>query len=419
MELTLIFNQQLSISLYTQGAKITLLITVVLLLSAYPFNQNFDYWEELILLTIFIVISGMLMISSYDYLILWLSSEFQNFCLIIMILLYRNSAKAIDASMTFFVAGAFMSAFNLLGINLIYVSLGTINFAEQYLIMTMPFILEEFPAVALGTLLVLFYLFFKLAVFPFHIWSVMVADSLSYFILYQFSTVSKISAIIPVIQIIALFLYQYSFWFWICIMIAITSIIMGAFGAFNESNIKKFIVYSGINHFGWILLPLAVDDHMAIPIALFYFFIYLVLSVSFFAILFAVIPTSGADSITMIKDFAYLIHLKYIVLLSFIVTLFSFMGIPPFAGFFSKALIFMFFFENGFMVIPILLIPMTALSAFYYINIIILLFVGETSNIPLLMPITKKLLGFITLFILFNITCIFFLSFLFTALFII
>jgi len=389
-ETTLLFDQQYLISPFTQYMKFLILVIMIILIFFFTYQENFTYWEELLILTIFIVISGMFMISAYDYLILWLASEFQNFCFVLVMTLFRQDIKSIEGAMKFFVISAFMSSFFLLGVWLIYGTLGTINFSLQSLFMTYSFVPEEFPVIALGEIFILCYFLFKLAFAPFHLWTLDIFSRINIFIIYQLATVSKIAGLPPFIHIVTLFLSNYNFWFWLCLFIAFTSIIIGAFGAFKETTIKRFLAYSSINHFGWLLLPLSINDRSALQITLFYFVIYLILNVSLFLVLFAINPVSNVDTFSNIHELSFIAIQRKSLNNSLIVVLFSFIGIPPLLGFFGKAAIFLFFFEHDFIIIPILLIPMTAISALYYIYIIILLIVPQPRAIPLIMPISVK-----------------------------
>jgi NADH-quinone oxidoreductase subunit N len=220
----LLFQQQYFISNTTQICKCLIIITIIILLIIAPFQRQFTYWEEHIILTVFIVISGLFMISANDYLILWLSAEFQSFCFIIGITFFRNGERALEGGTYYFVTSAVMSSFFLLGIWLIYGVTGTINLSTLSLFMTRDFILLNYPVITLGALFILSYFFFKIAVAPFHIWSLHVFTTSNLFIVYQLAIISKLSAILPFFQTITLFLSKHTFWFLFCILLSLFSI---------------------------------------------------------------------------------------------------------------------------------------------------------------------------------------------------
>lgn len=391
----LLFEQQYIITPLTQLAKILVLICVIVLLLIAPYQSRFIYWEEQIILTIFIVISSMFMISANDYLTLWLASELQTFSFVIGMTFFRQNEKALQSATTYFIVSALMSSFFLLGIWLIYGILGTINFSDQVSLMDESNILERFPIITIGHILILSYFFFKLAVAPLHLWTLTFFMNSNLFIVYQIATISKISAIIPCFQLISLFLHRMDSWFWISMVIALVSIVVGAFGAFKEDNIKRFLAYSSINHFGWILLPLSINDRHALQISFIYFIIYLILNVSLFTILFTAIPHTSEDTYLSIDHFSSISSLKNSIFYSALIILFSFVSIPPFLGFFSKVLIFGFFIKHGFIIIPILLIPLSAISAFYYLFLIILMITKQ--DIATATPISIKIINKIIL----------------------
>lgn len=373
----LLFQQQYFLSSTTQLCKCFVLITIIILLLIAPYQSQFTYWEEHIILTIFIVISGMFMISANDYLILWLAAEFQSFCFIIGISFFRNGERALEGGNYYFVTSALMSGFFLLGIWLIYGVTGTINLSTLSLLMTRDFVLQDYPIIQLGALFILSYFLFKMALVPLHIWSLHVFTTSNLFIVYQLAIISKLSGIMPLFQTIAIYLSRHAFWFFFCIIISLLSIIIGAFGAFKEDNIKRFLAYSSINHFGWILLPLALNDLLSIQISFFYFLIYITLNVTFFVLLFYTIPHNTEDTYLSINNFGTISTLNNTLLYSYLVVLFSFIGMPPLLGFFGKIFVFVLFIKHGFILMPLFLIPLTAISAYYYIAIIIVILTNQ------------------------------------------
>jgi NADH:ubiquinone oxidoreductase subunit 2 (subunit N) len=101
-----LFEQQYLLTPATQFCKALLLIAIIILLLVAPYQSRFNYWEEHIILTVFIIISGMLMISANDFLVLWLASEFQTFSFVIGIAFFRHGERATNGAMVYFVTSA-------------------------------------------------------------------------------------------------------------------------------------------------------------------------------------------------------------------------------------------------------------------------------------------------------------------------
>lgn len=390
----LLFEQQYLLSPATQFCKILIIISIIILLLIAPYQTQFYYWEEHMILTIFIVLSGMFMISAHDFLILWLSIEFQSFCFVIGIAFFRQGQSALRSGTIYFVTSAVMSSILLMGVWLIYGITAEINFSKLYLLIKNPLILEEYPVVLLGGFLILCYFFFKLAYAPFHLWNLSVFTAANLFIVYQIGILSKISAILPFYYIITLFLSNLNGWFWISLIIAMVSIIIGAFGAFYEDNMKRFLAYSSINHVGWLLLPLTLNDGNALQISFLYFILYIILNISLFCLLFTTVPHSTEDTYISIESFSNIRMLGKPILLAYLTILFSFVGVPPFLGFFSKTLIFFIFISHDFILIPIILIILASISAAYYLRLIVIILLGEpqASTTPINISFGKKII---------------------------
>lgn len=390
----LLLEQQYLVTPATQFCKAFMLIAIIILLLIAPYQTQFLYWEEHMILTIFVILSGMFMISANDFLILWLSVEFQSFSFVIGIAFFRNGEAALRSGTIYFVTSAVMSSVMLLGIWLIYGITAEINFSKLYLLVKNPLILEEYPAVALGAILILSYFFFKLAYAPFHLWNLNVFTTVNLFIVYQIGIISKISAILPFYYIITLFLSNLAGWLWLAMPIAISSIIVGAFGAFYEDNLKRFLAYSSVNHVGWLLLPITLKDGNALQISFLYFILYIVLSISLFCLLFTTVPHSTEDTFVSIDSFAQIRSLGKPILISYLTILFSFVGVPPFLGFFSKTLIFFIFISHEFVIIPIILILLASISAAYYLRLIVIILLGQAdvSDTPITISFVHRII---------------------------
>lgn len=390
----LLFEQQYLVSPATQFCKIFILISIIILLIIAPYQTQFNYWEEHMILTIFIILSGMFMISAHDFLILWLSVEFQSFCFVIGIAFFRQGQSALRSGTIYFVTSAVMSSILLMGVWLIYGITAEINFSKLYLIIKNPIILEEYPVVILGGLLILSYFFFKFAYAPFHLWNLSVFTATNLFIVYQIGIISKLSALLPFYYIITLFLSNLEAWFWVGMTISMISIIIGAFGAFYEDNMKRFLAYSSVNHVGWLLLPLTLNDGNALQISFLYFILYIILNISLFCLLFTTVPHSTEDTYISIESFSNIRMLGKPILLAYITILFSLVGVPPFLGFFSKTLIFFIFISHDFILIPLLLIILASISAAYYLRLIVIILLGEpqASITPINISFSKKII---------------------------
>jgi len=176
----IIFNNLLIIDSFGIIIKsIILLATICILVSSINYNraENQNFIEYLIL--VILSCTGMIiLVSSYDLIILYLAIEFQSFCLYVMASLKRTSEFSTEAGLKYFILGAFSSGLILFGCSLIYGFTGTTNFQQLFQIFSVSVFLEPSitffyceNAIVAGIIFILVGLLFKLSAVPFHIWA--------------------------------------------------------------------------------------------------------------------------------------------------------------------------------------------------------------------------------------------------------
>lgn len=117
---------------------------------------------------------------------------------------------------------------------------------------------------------------------------------------------------------------------------AVASIIIGAFGAYNEPSLQRFLGFSSISNMGFILASLSLGTYDGLYAAIYYFFVYLLTMLLVFAILFVLRKDKDFSLIKNITDLSTISHGSPWLSMSLGCALFSLAGIPPFGGFFGK-----------------------------------------------------------------------------------
>jgi NADH-quinone oxidoreductase subunit N len=123
--------------------------------------------------------------------------------------------------------------------------------------------------------------------------------------------------------------------------------IIGSFGALNQSLIKRLLAYSAISHIGYVLIAFASGTHTSLQALLIYMTIYMIMSIQSFTVLLSLrkklngkspVPRTfrGAKSINYLIEFVSLSRSQPVLAITFAISLLSLAGIPPLAGFFSK-----------------------------------------------------------------------------------
>ncbi|MBT6825302.1 MAG: NADH-quinone oxidoreductase subunit N, partial [Rhodospirillales bacterium] len=175
-------------------------------------------------------------------------------------------------------------------------------------------------------------------------------------------------------------------WQQIVVFISIASMILGAFAAINQRNIKRLMAYSSIGHVGYALIGLAVGTEEGIRGILIYMAIYLFMTMGAFTCILCM--RRGERMVEGIDDLAGLSKTHPMVAFALAVFMFSMAGIPPLAGFFGKLYIFLAAMQAELYTLAILGVLSSVVGGFYYIRIVKLMYFDDVVE-PLEKPIAK------------------------------
>lgn len=256
-----------------------------------------------------------------------------------------------------------------------------------------------FALLFLGVLLFLLGLFFKLGVAPFHSWLPDVYEGSPLIITVFFMTVVKLSHFLILVKwIFIVCLPIFNFLRVIFLFFGFFSIFLGSILALNQFKIKRIFSYSSISHVGFILLLFSFSDFNGLELSFFYMFFYIIMVFFLFSLFILIIRNYVNYFVLRLDNFLILNNLggslfglSFIVLL-FSVVLFSFIGVPPFIGFFIKYIVFFsvldsnFFLFNFKILTLFFLIIFSVVSSFYYLRLIIKTFT-DNSNFFLLLNV--------------------------------
>lgn len=311
-----------------------------------------------------------LLLSSNDFLSLYLSLELQSLALYVLASFKRGSAFSTEAGLKYFVVGAFSSGLLLFGISLIYGATGTINFEDLNRLFFSN--LNEVPVSLIGGIFFISTgLMFKLAVAPIHIALVDVYTGAP-------SSSSMYFAAVPKLAILIVFLRLYytafygllPIWQNLILFFSILSIVIAALGTLQQRQIKRFLAYSSISHVSYILIGLATGSLQGIESLLVYTLIYITISISTWIILLTTFKLKNEEKLP-IQYLDELVHIpKKNPALAFTITvsLFSIAGVPPLAGFIAKYYVFFSAIESSLYLVGILGVLTSVVSAYYYLR---------------------------------------------------
>ena len=291
----------------------------------------------------------------------------------------RDSIKATEAALKYFLLGSFATAFFLYGIALIYGVTGSTNLAA--LVNTDP----SSPYMRIGLTLILVGLGFKVAAAPFQVWTPDVYEGAPTPVTALFSAGPKAATFALILRIFATVNAATNFWFWAFWILAALTMFAGNLGAMVQDNVKRLLAYSSIAHAGYVLVALAAvtgmktdPDTGAIPAyaaVLFYLASYAFVSVGAFTVLSEL--GGPGERYLKTEDFAGLGTRQPFAAAMMALFLLSFLGLPITAGFFGKLYIFKAAVRSNLLWLAILMAVNSVLGAYYYLKVIIAMYMHE------------------------------------------
>jgi NADH-quinone oxidoreductase subunit N len=200
------------------------------------------------------------------------------------------------------------------------------------------------------------------------------------------TSITAFFAIVPKVSAVAI-IYRfclepfgnfYSEWSQIIIFLSISSMFLGAIAAIAQQSIKRLLAYSSIGHVGYILIGLASANAAGIKGVIIYMLIYVVMNIAIFSIILSL--KNNNSYIEKISELSGLSKSKPIISLSIAIIMLSLAGIPPFAGFFGKFYIFIAAVEADLILLAVLGVISSVISAYYYLRIIKVLYFDEVGD---------------------------------------
>ena len=355
---------------YSSFAKaLVFLATAASLLISLEFNEREGFARfEYPVLMLFAALGMAMMVSANDLISLYMGLELQSLSLYVLAAIRRDSVRATEAGLKYFVLGALSSGLLLYGASLIYGFSGTTNF--DTLAATM---IDQAGAVPIGVIFGIVFvsaaLAFKISAAPFHMWTPDVYEGAPTPVTAFFAAAPKVAAIALFARVlVGPFGPLVHDWQQIVVFIAIASMAIGAFAAIAQTNIKRLMAYSSIGHVGYALVGLAAGDEAGVLGVLVYMAIYLAMNLTAFAAILCM--KRDGKMVETIADLAGLARTQPLVAAALAIAMFSMAGIPPLAGFFGKLYVFLAAVSAGLYALAVIGVLASVVSAFYYLRIV-------------------------------------------------
>ncbi len=320
----------------------------------------------------------MMMISSGDLIALYLGLELQSLALYVVAAFRRDDVKSSEAGLKYFVLGALSSGMLLYGASLIYGFTGTTRFDEIARIAAGPGALAN-AGLIFGLVFVMVGLAFKISAVPFHMWTPDVYQGAPTPVAAFFAAAPKIAAVALMVRVVSTaFTGIAPNWQQIIVFLSIASMLLGAFAAIGQTNIKRLLAYSSIANVGFALVPLATNTKEGVEGVIVYMAIYLVMTLGAFACVIAMRRESGP--VEEIEQLAGLAQRNLPMASALAVLMFSLAGIPPLAGFWGKFYAFLPAIKAGWYTLAVIGVLASVVGAYYYLRIVKIMFFDEPAQ---------------------------------------
>jgi NADH-quinone oxidoreductase subunit N len=346
--------------------------------------------------------SGMLLMASGgDLVMIFLGLEIMSIATYVMAGFRRTDLRSNESALKYFILGSLSSAFLLYGIALVYGGTattaglpGTTNIAQIAAQATD----SRFPSLLfIGAAMMIIGFGFKIATAPFHVWTPDVYEGAPTPVTAFMAAGPKAAGFAAFLRVFVLGLamvpvsvaqnenIQQLQHTWLTALAALAAITMtvGNIVAILQNNVKRMLAYSSIAHAGYALVGFvaagaATDEFTrreAISGVAFYLLTYAVMNMGAFAIV-GLIARSG-DRRTEVEDYNGIGFLTPVLAFSLSLFLLSLLGMPPTAGFMGKIRAFTPAVKTGYTWLVVIAVLNTALSAYYYLRLIIVMFFRE------------------------------------------
>ncbi|HET6753306.1 MAG TPA: NADH-quinone oxidoreductase subunit NuoN [Jiangellaceae bacterium] len=326
-------------------------------------------------LTMF-AIGGMLLFpAANDLLTLFVALEVLSLPLYLLAgMARRRRLLSQEAALKYFLLGAFSSAFFLFGAALIYGFAGSVQLSDIDVALGTRVGQEGLLLAGVGLIAV--GLLFKVSAAPFHSWTPDVYQGAPTPVTGFMAACTKVAAFGAMLRIFYVSFgavssdWQPMFW-----AVAVLTMMVGVVVALTQTDVKRMLAYSSIAHAGFILTGMVAADAIGTASVLFYLVVYGFTTVGAFAVVTLVRDSAGEA--THLAKWAGLGKRSPLVAATFALFLLAFAGIPLTSGFVGKLVVFSAAIDAGAVLLVIVGVVASAIAAFFYIRVIVLMFFTE------------------------------------------
>jgi NADH-quinone oxidoreductase subunit N len=357
-------------------AVFVLIATFVVLMSLkYASRQDINLGQLCGLLLI--AVAGlMIMVSSTDWLVVFLGLEVLSVSSYALAGIRRNDRASSEAAAKYFLMGSFAGAFFVFGLALIFGTSGSLEFAAGLSQVASPSGLPVAGAVGLG--LIIAALFFKIAIVPFHMWAPDVYEGAPTPVTAFLTIAPKAAGLAVLFRVLVPVLGRSPSApiFGPAVSVAaVLTMFVGNLAALRQKSVKRLLAYSAIAHSGYLLVAVVAGDG---PSLVFYLIVYMFMNAGAFGILIA-LSGKGLEH-TSLADFSGLGRRNPWLAASLSMFLLSLAGFPPTAGFLAKFYVFSAAVREGHVLLAVAAVLASLVSVAYYLKVIVAMYMQDAET---------------------------------------
>lgn len=367
---------------------IFVIAAILTVISAKPYlNREYFDFKEFYSLVVFAVAGMIFIVHAANLLMIFIGIELMSISFYVLSGFVRNKIAPVEAALKYFLLGAFATGFLLYGMAMIYGATGTMNLNDIYNHLVAGSV--NLTYLKVGMALMVVGLSFKVAAFPFHQWAPDVYHGAPTVVTGFMSTAGKAAALAAFIIVakallpgffnpdaindnvlkVKDFVQNTKF---VIALIAAGTMLVGNLSALVQKNVKRMLAYSSVAHAGYLLMGIVANNNNGFAGIVFYTAAYTFMQIGAFVIA-STIERNQTDMLTL-KDYSGLRKSHPYLAAAMAIFMFSLAGIPLFAGFPGKYLLFLGAIQAGYTWLTIVAVVATMISMFFYIGLIIYMY---------------------------------------------
>lgn len=369
------YNNMIVVDKFSSAfSSLFIILTIFLVaLSGEFYKDHPTKLSDFIAIKIFLLAGSVAMVSFGNLSMFFLGIEVLSISLYILAASRRLDIKSNEAGMKYFLLGSFASGIILFGICLIYGATGYFDLAEIKDLSSGAGLPVWFP---IGIALMLIGMLFKIAAAPFHFWAPDVYEGSPSMTTATMSTLAKVVAMATLYKLLIGMMTSLSQSLeMVIVVISIVSMTVGNIMALRQKNVKRMLAFSGVSHAGFMLMAI-LSLSTAASTLLYYTAAYALSGIASFAVIIYVTQDKKNEDVDNFNGLGKSDPLMAAILTA---SLLSMAGIPIFAGFFAKFILFSQTIKAGFLIVVIAGVVNSIISIGYYFKLILAMYTKEAT----------------------------------------